>query len=164
MEADLKTYMDAIEANLEADIEDNDTLIDSVASDIAGVKSDTAAILLDTDTMEADLTTEINANETKLDTAITDIAAVKGDTANILTDTGTTLDGLIKEIGGLSNKNIYLDNTVFDGDGNMTSGRLRIYDTAGNATTHGAGGLLYTLTITATYTSTNLTTYLATLA
>ncbi len=46
------------------------------------IGSDTAAILVDTDTMEADLTTEINANETKID-------AVKADTAAILIDTDT---------------------------------------------------------------------------
>jgi len=89
MEADLKTYMDGIETNLDVHIEDNDTLIDTAITDIAAVKADTAAILIDTDTMEADLKTEIDANETKIDTAIVDIAAVKADTAAILIDTDT---------------------------------------------------------------------------
>ena len=105
MEADLKTYLDAIETNLEIDIEANDTLIDTAITDIAAVKADTAAILIDTDTMEADLTTEIDANETKIDTLQTDVTAIKaitdaipnagaltdlkGDTAAILIDTDT---------------------------------------------------------------------------
>lgn len=89
MEADLKTYMDAIETNLDGDIEDNDTLIDTAITDIAAVKADTAAILVDTDTMEADLTTEIDANETKIDTAIANIGTAQADITAILGDTDT---------------------------------------------------------------------------
>ena len=168
---------DTMEADLTTEIDANETKIDTLQSDITAIKAitdvipnagaltdlktDTAAILIDTDTMEADLKTHIDTAETNLTTEI-DANETKLDT--IITDTGTTLDGLIKEIGGLCNKHAYLDTTVHDGDGNMTSGRLRIYDSAANATTHGATGLLYTLTITATYTSTNLTTYLSTLA
>ena len=86
LEADLKTYLDAIESNLETDIEANDTLIDTAITDIAAVKSDTAAILIDTDTMEADLKTEIDANETKIDALQSDLTAVKGKTDNLPAD------------------------------------------------------------------------------
>lgn len=83
MEADLKTHMDTIETNLDGDIEDNDTLIDTAITDIAAVKADTAAILIDTDTMEADLTTEIDANETKIDTVDTVVDGIQTDLSNV---------------------------------------------------------------------------------
>ena len=140
MEADLKTYLDAIESNLETDIEANDTLIDTAITDIAAVKSDTAAILIDTDTMEADLKTHMDAietnlegdiedNDTLIDTAITDIAAVKSDTAAILIDTDTMeadltteidanetkLDTIITNIGNLNDISAADVNTQCDG-------------------------------------------------
>lgn len=127
MEADLKTHMDAIETNLEGDIEDNDTLIDAVQSDVTAIKAitdvipnagaltdlkaDTAAILIDTDTLEADLKTYLDAietnlegdiedNDTLIDTAITKIDAVKAETALIVEDTGTTLPATLTTIEG----------------------------------------------------------------
>jgi len=86
LEADLNTYLDAIETNVISEIDDNETKIDAV-------KVDTAAILLDTDTLEADLNTYLDAIETNVISEIDDnetkIDAVKVDTAAILLDTDT---------------------------------------------------------------------------
>jgi hypothetical protein len=67
--------------------------IHTAANQIDDIKTDTAAILVDTADMQPKLGTpsaDISA----------DIAAVKSDTGNILTDTGTTLDNHLTDIKG----------------------------------------------------------------
>lgn len=60
----------------------------------------------------------------------------------------------ILELAGIHRKNSYADNMVY-GDPlyptAITSARLRVYDSKVNAEAHGATGLLFTYTITATY-------------
>ena len=149
LEADLKTYLDAIETNLEGDIEANDTLIDTAITDIAAVKADTAAILVDTDTMEADLTTEIDANETKIDTLQSDVTAIKALTDNLPANTDTEL----KEIKCLNKHNLAVE---FDWDGNSDNNQTDFYgyDTAANTTTndHATGKLIHIKGTTASFT------------
>jgi len=41
----------------------------------------------------------------------------------------------LKRIVGLSHENIFIDNPIYDGDGNLTSARLRIYSTPGDVGT-----------------------------
>lgn len=65
----------------------------------------------------------------------------------------------ITRLLGLMHENAVFDQQVYDGDGNLTSGRLRSYDSAINATAAGATGLLFTWTITAVYTAGVLTSY-----
>ena len=67
------------------------------------------------------------------------------------------------ELAGLLGKNSYEDSQVYDADNRMTSCRIRTYDTAANATTHGATGLLHAYAVTATFAGRHLTGYLFTL-
>jgi hypothetical protein len=60
---------------------------------------------------------------------------------------------------GLAHENAVFDQQVYDGDGNLTSGRIRSYDSDVHANAAGATGLLFTWTITAVYTAGNLTSY-----
>ena len=149
------------ETALTAEIDGNETKIDDlttdvgnlVVPDVAGtagtlhgitdgkvdaVKSDSAAILVDTDTMEADLkthidsaeadiTTQVNANETKLDTITTNITRMLG---------------------------LMFENAVFEftyTNQKQTAGKIYLYNSAANATTHNeVDGLIgeYSATIT----------------
>jgi len=56
----------------------------------------------------------------------------------------------IARILGLTQENFYLDTVVADGNGRMTSARMRTYSVAGSVGT--AGDVLATYTVTATYT------------
>lgn len=60
---------------------------------------------------------------------------------------------------GLMHENSVLDQTIFDGQNNMTNGRLRIYSSKANALLAGATGLLETYTITASYIGDNVQNY-----
>jgi hypothetical protein len=62
-------------------------------------------------------------------------------------------------IAGLVHDNGVLDTTVYDGDGNMTSARLRTYNSKANAQAAGGTGLIDTFTVTATYSGGRLATY-----
>lgn len=83
-----------------------------------------------------------------------DIAAVKADTA-----TTTGLSAQLTRALGLMHENSVIDNTVFDGSNNLTAARMRIYNSRANALLAGAGGLVATYTITATYVGSNISTY-----
>jgi hypothetical protein len=58
----------------------------------------------------------VNNNITNLDTKIT---AISGSIVDISND--------LKKVLGLVHENIFIDNPTYDGDGNMTSARVRIY-------------------------------------
>ncbi len=58
-----------------------------------------------------------------------------------------TLTEMVARDLGLNNENTYIDNTVFDTDGNLTSARVRSYSVAGSVGT--ASDVLATYTITA---------------
>lgn len=60
---------------------------------------------------------------------------------------------------GLMHENSVLDNTTYNTDNRLTSGRMRIYDSRANALAAGATGLVATYTITATYSGLSLTNY-----
>lgn len=60
---------------------------------------------------------------------------------------------------GLMHENSVLDQTVYNVDNRLTSGRMRIYDSRANALAAGATGLVATYTITATYSGLSLTNY-----
>ena len=59
-------------------------------------------------------------------------------------------DKIIRALGLLW-ENSYEDNQVYNEKSQQTSGRVRIYDSAANATTHGSTGLIATYTFTFTY-------------
>lgn len=80
-----------------------------------------------------------------------DVAAVKADTASLVTSMVSAL--------GLMHENSVMDTTTFDALNNLTSGRLRLYNSKANAQAAGATGLLATYSITATYVGGNLGTY-----
>ena len=110
---------------------------------------------------------DFKANVTNLDVAVSSRAtqaSILSDAtpfagasiAAILTDTGTTLDALITRALGLTQENFYIDQAVYD-SGNMTSCRIRIYDSAANVGT--GAGVVATFNVTVSYASGNLDTY-----
>jgi len=58
-----------------------------------------------------------------------------------------TLSTDVKRLLGLTHENVYIDTTVYDAQGNLTSGRLRTYSVAGSVGTD--SDVLATYTITA---------------
>lgn len=105
MEADLKTYLDAIETNLEGDIEANDVLIDTAITNIAAVKAETALIVADTDELQTDDTpTAIAGLDTKIDAVKAETALIVADTNELQTDdipgTLSTMDTKLNTIAG----------------------------------------------------------------
>ncbi len=78
------------------------------------------------------------------------------DTVEVLTDTLEDMDSLIKRVLGLSMENHYLDNLSYS-NGKLSTGRIRIYDSAANVGT--ANGVVATYNITATYSGNDLSTY-----
>ena len=58
---------------------------------------------------------------------------------------------------GLTQENQFIDNTVYNSDGNMTSSRLRLYSNSGSVGT--TNDVMATYNITATYSGLNLLTY-----
>lgn len=71
-------------------------------------------------------------------------------------DFDTITELLIRTLG-LGQENYYIDNTTYDSDGNLVTGRIRIYDEASNV---GSGtGVNATYDISAVYTNKLLTSY-----
>lgn len=108
------------------------------------VVANSAAVVLKAGSLE----TTAQAIKTKTDN-------LPANTATVLTNLGTQLTRAL----GMMHENSVLDQTVFDGDNNLTAGRFRTYDSKANAIAAGLTGLVATYTITATYTGGNLTTY-----
>jgi hypothetical protein len=85
------------------------------------------------------------------------------DTQNIYTDTQaiqttqTAQEVLLNRILGLSQENTYMDSLVYDGSGNLTSARIRVYSDA--ASVASGSNITATYTMTGTYSGTNLDTY-----
>lgn len=84
----------------------------------------------------------------------------------LTTDVTTAASGITTSLGaqltralGLMHENSVMDQTTFDGSNNLTSGRLRIYNSKANALAAGLTGLLNTYTITASYIGENVQTY-----
>lgn len=88
-----------------------------------------------------------------------EIDAIKAKTDNLPTDT----EALLNQMLGLADKNSYIDNWSFDGSSRMTGCRKRVYDSKTNAEAHGATGLLYTFTITVSYSGDDIASYLVVL-
>jgi hypothetical protein len=71
----------------------------------------------------------------------TDITNIQSDittiNTNVLSVSASVLENqdYLKRIIGLVHENIYIDNPVYDGDGNLTSARLRIYSAPGSVGT-----------------------------
>lgn len=87
-----------------------------------------------------------------------DLAAIKAETATINTAT-SPIAALLTRGLGLMHENSVIDSTVFDGSNNLTAARMRIYNSRANALLAGAGGLVATYTITASYVGSNISTY-----
>lgn len=58
----------------------------------------------------------------------------------------------IMRILGLLHENAVFDQQIYDSGGNLTSGRVRSYDTKSHALSAGLPGLLFTWAVTASYT------------
>ncbi|MFQ5647322.1 MAG: hypothetical protein ACE5GM_10360 [bacterium] len=81
-----------------------------------------------------------------------DTAAVKARTDNLPADTAAVLDRIL----GLGQENYYLDNTVYS-QGQLTSGRIRVYSLAASVGT--ASDVIASYDIAAVYSSGLLTSY-----
>ena len=81
-------------------------------SDSLYSQADTNVITINTNT-----DTEISAIDTKLDSNQT-----------VLLGSFAELDLDLKKVLGLTQENFYLDNTSYDGNSNLTNGRIRIYN------------------------------------
>lgn len=81
-------------------------------------------------------------------------ADVAGQTATL-----NAVSTMLTRALGMMHENSVLDQTVFDGDNNLTAARFRIYSSKANAEAAGLTGLIATYTITASYTGGNLTNY-----
>lgn len=99
-----------------------------------------------------------------------DVEAVGSDVYYVATDgdantlTGVLLLGNLSEANqkilrllGLAQENQFIDNAAYDGNGNLTSARLRIYSNAVDVGT--TNSVLATYTISATYLGSSLATY-----
>lgn len=71
----------------------------------------------------------------------------------------STLIASSERILGLLHENTVVDQQVYDGNGYLISSRIRAYDTKTNADAAGSFGLMYTWTMTASYTGANLTNF-----
>jgi hypothetical protein len=68
----------------------------------------------------------------------------------------------VLRILGLLHENTVFDQQVYDMNSNLSSGRLRVYDSKTNAISSGLTGLLFTYTVLASYSGGQLTRYLIT--
>lgn len=116
----------------------------SMSADIAAVKVDTAAILVDTGTtLDAALAVvDANVDAILVDTGTTldaAIAAVKSDTAAILVDTGTTLDARIPAAltagGNMKSDALAIDGSTTAADRLQRSAESIVFCTVGAAST-----------------------------
>jgi hypothetical protein len=102
----------------------------NILSASAAIRNDLVDLNTKIDSLSGDIGTQIvslsasnqvnfnlvNNNITNLDTKIT---AISGSIVDISND--------LKKVLGLVHENIFIDNPTYDGDGNMTSARVRIY-------------------------------------
>lgn len=177
--AGAETYFGVVEivANLVSDVVSTlgTTAGASVSADIAAVKANTTSINSNVDTTvssrapastalsTAQWTNARAADIDNLDAAVSSRAASATalSTAQWTNGRASNLDNLDATISGVNTTlvhvlgllklNSLLDNQVYDGDGHLTSARLRIWDSAAHCTAAGGTGLLFTHTITATY-------------
>jgi len=153
------------------EVDANETKIDIIDGVVDAILADTVTIdwtnitdiLADTNELQTDWT-----NGGRLDLIIDDILL---DTGTTLPATLTTIEGKIdtidsivdtitadvKRVLGLSHENIYIDTTIYDAWGNLSSARLRVYSVAGSVGT--GADVLSTYTITANGTGTGKFTY-----
>lgn len=80
------------------------------------------------------------------------------DNTQINTTLSTVAAQMIRAMG-LLHENSVMDQTLYNGGNNLTSARLRIYNSKANANAATGTGLLATYTVAATYTGDNLLTY-----
>ena len=93
-----------------------DAIVDAITAKTTNLPADPADQSLIIAATDA-IVTEINANEVKIDRLL-----------------------------GLTNENTYIDTTVFDSNGNLSSARLRIYSVAGSVGTDSDVLAIYTIT------------------
>jgi hypothetical protein len=93
-------------------------------------------------------------------------ASVSADIASIKTDATTLLTRTLQLLGLTNGHNTLRDDMTFDVDGKLTAARIRLYDTAANATAAeatspagGTTGLLATWNVVAAYDGDNLETF-----
>jgi hypothetical protein len=75
-----------------------------------------------------------------------------------LLDCNSTKTNILRLLG-LAHYNSIVDSTTYDTDGNLTSARIRCYDSAINALAAGAPGLLFQYDMVSTYLGGQMSTY-----
>ena len=145
-----------------SEVDDNETKIDSIITTLSTIVSDIWSFVTRTLTgigssgiaSEANATTnttniiaEIDANELKIDAINLDITAHR-----------TAVEDKIKFILGLTQHNTQIKDTVFDSNGNMTSGVIKLYNNATDAENDTNSFKSYQMT--ATFSNDELQTYI----
>ncbi len=88
-------------------------------------------------------------------------AAANYDLESELVEVSSDKTNLVRVLG-LLHENTVFDQQVYDSDSNLVSGRLRAYDSKVHALSAGIPGLLFTWTVSASYTGGQLSQYLIT--
>lgn len=99
---------------------------------------------------------------TKFVGSIQVVENLESDTFDAVSTIPASLSALTTLVGrslGLMHENSVLDQTAFDGQNNLTTARLRTYNSKANAEAAGATGLQSTYVISATYSGKNVQTY-----
>jgi hypothetical protein len=101
---------------------------------------------------------EITATSATATATLSAVGAVQADVTAIGLSVATLLDNTIRTLG-LLHENTVVDSQTYDGSGYLLTSRIRSYNSKANANTAGLTGLLYTWTMTASYTGANLTNF-----
>ena len=143
------------QTDIEGKVDTVDTVADGIQTDLSNATDGLGALKALIDTVDGVVDTIlVDTNELQTDWA--DGGRLDLLIDGILLDTGTTLDALVKRILGLEQENIFIDNTTYAGV-HMTGCRIRIYSVAGSV--GGAGDVIATYTMTATYTGDEMDDY-----
>ncbi len=158
---DTGTTIPATLTTIEGKIDTVDTVVDAILVDTNELQADWTnggrldvildAILADTATIVWGNVTDILADTNELQTDWTNGGRLDTILDTINTNTDDLESGVLR-ILGLSHENVYIDTTVYDAWGNLSSARLRTYNVAGSVGT--GADVLATYTITAAGTGT----------
>jgi len=130
-------------------------LIQDIDTHVLGVSADVQNISVSVSGISVSATCEVD--EAAIATAVWNEDIYGEQARDIINRIDTTVlstsanvienQNILKRIIGLVHENIFIDNPVYDGDGNLTGARIRIYDSPGNVGT--ANGVIGTYQITA---------------
>lgn len=136
------------------------------------ITAGTTAVNAHTDVEAGIITTAITASTTAINAHTDSNDATLTSTIGTISSNVTSMSALMTRTLGMLHENSFLDNAVFDGNNNLNSARLRLFDTKAHANSAvaaaaisgadavgGANGLIAYYNIIATYTGVNMLTY-----